>query len=61
MYSFWSYTVRKSETLAHLHVFFKLSDGTAGFFDENWSSIVKNKSLNMTNTPYTFNDRIKSH
>ncbi len=42
MCSFWSYIVRISEILEHLRVFFKISDGTTGFLDENWSSIVKN-------------------
>ncbi len=47
---FWSYTVRVSEILGHLCVFFKVSDVTTGFLDENWSSIV-NK---IKNSPYTF-------
>ncbi len=39
--------------------FLKISDGTTGFFDENWSSLAKKiKSLSMTYTPFTFNDRI---
>ncbi len=41
MCSFWGYTVRISEILGHLNVFFKVSDGTTGFLDENWSSILK--------------------
>ncbi len=41
MCSFWSYTAMISEILGHLNVFFKISDGTTGFLDENWLSIVK--------------------
>ncbi len=41
MCHFWRYTVWISEILGHLYVFFKVSDGTTGFLDENWSSTMK--------------------
>ncbi len=41
MCSFWSYTVRISEILGHLFVFFLNFWWYPGFLHENWSSIVK--------------------
>ncbi len=59
MWSFWSYIVKISEILGHLHVFFKISDGTIGFLDENRSNTVKNiKKFKYDLYSYPFNDRI---
>ncbi len=46
MCSFWSYTVKISEILEHLRVniiIFFIFNGTTGFLDENWSSLVEKK------------------